>query len=286
MATDDAAARVDRPIRRGEDVLPTRFGRRARIFAGRACGSQTLPWPALRSWPWVASACSICTRSGRRRPSGSTEMRSFCPLPSRITTCRRANSTSFTRRRTPSMMRMPVPYRRRPSSACTPSSRPSTSATSSLVRTTGKPHRRLGALDMVEPRQLDREDFLVEEQQRALRLVLRAGGDVAHGGQMGEKRLDLARTHVGRVALAVKKDEAFNPVQIRLLGPQAVVLQADLEADTLEQRRLVRFGHRWTGLGAVSDVLSFDSGTVSLHIQCALRMIDDYFSVNIGFNHC
>ena len=95
---------------------------------------------------------------------------------------------------------------------------------------------------MIEPRQFDGEHFLVQEKERALGLVLRAGGDVSHCGQMGEKRLDLAGAHLGRVALAVKMDEASNPVQIGLLGPQAVVFQADLEAYALEQgnRRAAR----------------------------------------------
>ena len=40
-----------------------------------------------------------------------------------------------------------------------------------------------------------------------------------------------------RGALAVKPDEAFNPVGIRLLGADAVVLQTDLVPRTIEQSR-------------------------------------------------
>ena len=40
-----------------------------------------------------------------------------------------------------------------------------------------------------------------------------------------------------RGALAVKPDEAFNPVGIRLLGADAVVLQTDLVPQAIEQPR-------------------------------------------------
>ena len=53
--------------------------------------------------------------------------------------------------------------------------------------------------------------------------------------QVRQERLDLRRPERLRVALAVEKDEAFNPVDIRLLGPDAVVPEADLVADAVQQ---------------------------------------------------
>ena len=77
--------------------------------------------------------------------------------------------------------------------------------------------RHPGLLDAVEPRELDAEHLLVEEQQRALGLVLgRCGNPVAHR-QRGQERLDFRRAESGRVALAMENDEASNPVAIRLL---------------------------------------------------------------------
>jgi hypothetical protein len=49
------------------------------------------------------------TRNRGARLRGSIVMRSFAPLPSRTTISPRVNSTSFTRSRTPSMMRIPEP---------------------------------------------------------------------------------------------------------------------------------------------------------------------------------
>ena len=104
-----------------------------------------------------------------------------------------------------------------------------------LGKNHGQPDWLPGALHPVQPGQLDGQHLLVEEQQRALGLVLRTGRDVAHRRQVRQERLHLPRAHPGRVPLAVKKDEAFNPVQIGLLGAQTVVLDPDLLAHALEQ---------------------------------------------------
>ncbi len=53
--------------------------------------------------------------------------------------------------------------------------------------------------------------------------------------QVRQKRLDLGRTQRVRVALAVKDDEAFNEVDVGLLGANAVVLDPDLVPNAVEQ---------------------------------------------------
>ncbi len=55
----------------------------------------------------------------------------------------------------------------------------------------GQPGRRLGAHYAFEERQLAREHLAIEKQQRALRLILRAGRDVAIGGEMRKECDDL-----------------------------------------------------------------------------------------------
>src|SRR5664279_5066069 len=52
---------------------------------------------------------------------------------------------------------------------------------------------------------------------------------------MGQKRLQFLCSHASRVALAVKQDEAADPGDILLLGPVAVVLQAQLGTHLIQQ---------------------------------------------------
>lgn len=69
------------------------------------------------------------------------------------------------------------------------------------------------------------------------------GGHVALHGQVGEKGLDpstgsgqrLGRAHVLGVTLVVKKDVAFDPVDVGLFGADGVVLEADDVAHLIKQ---------------------------------------------------
>lgn len=84
----------------------------------------------------------------------------------------------------------------------------------------------------------------VEEEQRAVRLVLRGGGDFLLHGQVREEGLDFGRAHVLRVALVMKEDEALDPMDVGLLGARGVVLAANGLADLVEQLLGARFrGH-------------------------------------------
>ena len=47
--------------------------------------------------------------------------------------------------------------------------------------------------------------------------------------------LHLASSHGARLPLAVEQDEAFNPVQVRCLSPEAVVPRAQALPDLFEQ---------------------------------------------------
>ena len=95
--------------------------------------------------------------------------------------------------------------------------------------------RRPRRLDVVEPGQLDLKHLAVKEQQRALGLVLGRCRHPPSHRQMGQKLADLGRPHVPRVALAKMPDKSFNPIQIGLLGTQAVVQKPDAAANLLQQ---------------------------------------------------
>jgi hypothetical protein len=98
----------------------------------------------------------------------------------------------------------------------------------------------LRALDSVQPRQLVAEDILVQTEKRALRLILCRCGDLVSDGKVGQETLDLGCAHGCRKSLAVEADEALNPVEVRLLGADAVVSKADPIAYLIEQARTPR----------------------------------------------
>ena len=66
------------------------------------------------------------------------------------------------------------------------------------------------------------------EQQGTEGLVLRRGADVAVDGQVGQELVDLGGAEGGGVADAVEEDEAPDPPDVGVLGPGAVVEQADV----------------------------------------------------------
>lgn len=71
------------------------------------------------------------------------------------------------------------------------------------------------------------EDFAVEEKKGAEGLVLGGGGDVVIDGEVGEEGFDLGSAHIGRMFFAVKKDEAFDPVDVGLFGAVGIVFEAE-----------------------------------------------------------
>jgi hypothetical protein len=102
----------------------------------------------------------------------------------------------------------------------------------------GQHHRQaarlLRLLHIVQPRQLAAQHILVEKEQGAARLILRRCRHVSLNRQMRQKRLDLHRPHLGRMPLAVKKNEAPYPLDIGILGPYAVVLKANPLANAIQ----------------------------------------------------
>ena len=63
----------------------------------------------------------------------------------------------------------------------------------------------------------------VEERDRVQGLILGRRGHIAVDRQMAQERHDLPLPHLPRMSSARKPNEAANPLDVRLLGPNAVV---------------------------------------------------------------
>jgi hypothetical protein len=96
----------------------------------------------------------------------------------------------------------------------------------------------LGADDGVELGKLLLEDVAVEKEEGREGLRLRGRAHRAFDGQVHDEGVDLRLGHLERVPLVVKEDEAADPSDVRLFGPQAVVASSDRHPDAIEQPRL------------------------------------------------
>jgi hypothetical protein len=102
------------------------------------------------------------------------------------------------------------------------------------------------------------EDLPIKEQQRALRLILRRRCDVQFRCEVREELLDVACRQFRRVAIAVEANEAFDPVDVRLLGSKTVMLEPYAGPDLVEQARAGRC-HSHAGLsGRTNPIGTFD----------------------------
>jgi len=98
-----------------------------------------------------------------------------------------------------------------------------------------QPPRPLGTDHVLHPRQLDAQHLPIEEEQGGQRLVLGAGGHVVPRRQPGEKRLHRRPVQFRRMPRQPRPDIPADPVQIRLLRAQAVVLQAQTPPHLVQQ---------------------------------------------------
>ena len=85
----------------------------------------------------------------------------------------------------------------------------------------GEPLWTLRANQVVEPGQLDAKHVAVQEQQGTQSLVLRGRRNLVANRERRQEFGDLARSHLCRMALAVKEDVPLGPVHIRLLNTTA-----------------------------------------------------------------
>ena len=88
----------------------------------------------------------------------------------------------------------------------------------------------------VEPRELDHQNLAIEEQQRTACKILRRSRHIPLDREVGEKSDYFRTSHFSRVSLAVEKNEASNPVDVCLLGANAVVLETDALTHLVEKR--------------------------------------------------
>ena len=77
--------------------------------------------------------------------------------------------------------------------------------------------------------------MFVEKQQRTECLILCGGADVLVDGEKRQKPRDFGDAHLGRMRLAVEKNVAADPMDVRLLGAAAVMTGADRVTNPIEQ---------------------------------------------------
>jgi len=103
----------------------------------------------------------------------------------------------------------------------------------------GKDDRKLrrapDAFHAGEVLELPLEDLPIKEEEGAEGLILGGGGDAAVDGEVTEEGGNLRFAQLLGVAFAMEEDEAANPIEIRLLGADAVVFDAQMPTDTIEQ---------------------------------------------------
>src|SRR4051794_18783504 len=99
----------------------------------------------------------------------------------------------------------------------------------------GKTCRFARAFHRIQPTDFLFEHLLVKKEQRAQRLILSRGSDVAIASQGGQKSCYLRFSHLGGVTFAVEKNVSPDPIDVGLLGSDAVMLQANDVADEIEQ---------------------------------------------------
>ena len=91
------------------------------------------------------------------------------------------------------------------------------------------------ALDLIHETELSLENLLIKKEQRAERLVLSGRGNVALDRKVSQERADLFFAHRVRMAFVVEDDETSNPIDVSLFGADAVMLNAQMPADAVEE---------------------------------------------------
>ena len=91
-------------------------------------------------------------------------------------------------------------------------------------------------LERVQPGQVLFQDLPAQKQHRRKCEILRTGGNIQIRRQMRQESLHLGRAHLTGVALAMKQDEEFNPVQVGFFRAQAVV-QRRMRSRTCSSKR-------------------------------------------------
>src|SRR2546423_807837 len=104
--------------------------------------------------------------------------------------------------------------------------------------------RALHPFDVVEEIEFTFQNLLVEKKQRGEGLVLSGGRNLFFDGQKAKEGCNLLLAHFVGVPFVMEENEAADPIDVGLLGPQAVMLHAQVPVDALEQSRSGG-GRRW-----------------------------------------
>ena len=70
--------------------------------------------------------------------------------------------------------------------------------------------------------------------QKLCVLILSGGGDMSFDGQARQEGGDFLFAHLVGMPLALEEDEAANPIDVRSLGAQAVMLHPQMPPDAIE----------------------------------------------------
>src|SRR5437762_8414704 len=98
----------------------------------------------------------------------------------------------------------------------------------------GQLSRALDALDVVDEVQFAGEHLLLKKEQCSKGLVLCRCSNVFLGSQVREELGNLAFAHFVGMTLAMKKNVAPDPIDVRLLGADAVMFHAQTPAHAVE----------------------------------------------------
>lgn len=99
----------------------------------------------------------------------------------------------------------------------------------------GELRRALDAFDAGNVFELLLKHFPVKEKESAEGLILGGGGDAAVDGEVAEEGGDFFFAHRLGVPLPVEEDVSANPIEVNLLGADAVAFDAEVPADAIEE---------------------------------------------------
>jgi len=98
----------------------------------------------------------------------------------------------------------------------------------------GDLRRPFDAFHVIQEIEFPFQDLLVEEKQCTQGLVLSGGRYVQVDGKVSEKGGNFIFAHLVWMAFLMEEDVAANPIDVRLFGPKAVVLDAQMPAHAIE----------------------------------------------------
>ena len=90
------------------------------------------------------------------------------------------------------------------------------------------------ALDIVDEIELSFEHLLIKKQQRAESLILSGGGDILFDCEISKEFCDFFLAHFARVAFAMEENITANPIDVRLFGPDRVMLHSQMPANAIK----------------------------------------------------